>query len=144
MWQQQLELGEFPFPIIGIMRMGLKNWLKLGGKSGPTGFEEFKFDFEGARIPRHASVSFTLFGVSFSHSPALHSAPALQYHNSVRGQPGVGAGVGVCLPVRRLRRLRGRAAAAGRRREERGQRRDRRRVNRRTTRGPRPEPAAAP
>ena len=64
MWQQQLELGEFPFPIIGIMRMGLKNWLKLGGKSGPTGFEEFKFDFEGARIPRHASVSFTLFGVS--------------------------------------------------------------------------------
>ena len=133
MWQQQLELGEFPFPIIGIMRMGLKNWLKLGGKSGPTGFEEFKFDFEGARIPRLGLI-YPFWG--FSHSPALHSAPALQYHNS--------AGVGVCLPVRRLRRLRSRAAAAGRRREERGQRRDRRRVNRRTTRGPRPEPAAAP
>ena len=142
MWQQQLELGEFPFPIIGIMRMGLKNWLKLGGKSGPTGFEEFKFDFEGARIPRLGLI-YPFWG--FSHSPALHSAPALQYHNSVRGQPAAGAGVGVCLPVRRrLRRLRGRAAAAGRRREERGQRRDRRRVNRRTTRGPRPEPAAAP
>ena len=51
MWQQQLELGEFPFPIIGIMRMGLKKWLKLGGKSGPTGIEEFSLTLKAHGFP---------------------------------------------------------------------------------------------
>ena len=57
-----IELGAFPFPIIGMMGMGLKNWLKLGGKSGPTGFEEFSLTLKAHGFP--ASVSFTLFGVS--------------------------------------------------------------------------------